>query len=62
MMAGRLNYEERKFILKYYWKYEDAVEMRSFKKNHQRELPSLESESLKLMENNVIQRLESQRH
>lgn len=49
MMAARLNYEERKIILKYYWKYE------SVKKNHQRELPSLELlESLKLMENNVI--------
>lgn len=42
-------------ILKYYWKYENAVEMQSLKKNHQRELPSLELlESLKLMENNVI--------
>ena len=26
-MAARLNFEERKFILKFYWKYENAVEV-----------------------------------
>ena len=54
-MAARLDFEERKFILKYYWKYENAVEVqrqfRSLTKNHQHELLSLELEiSLKLME------------
>ena len=26
-MTARLNFEERKFILKYYWKYENVVEV-----------------------------------
>ncbi|CAM1299642.1 Uncharacterised protein r2_g956 [Pycnogonum litorale] len=40
-MTARLNFEERKFILKCYWKYENAVEVqRQFRTEFQREPPT----------------------
>ena len=40
MMATRLTSEEKKFILKCYWKHENAVEMqRQFRKMFQKEPP-----------------------
>ena len=40
-MADRLEFEERKFILKCYWKYENTVEVqRQFKREFNKEPPT----------------------
>jgi transposase len=40
-MACRLNFEERKFIMKYYWKYENVHEVqKQFKKEFKKEPPT----------------------
>ncbi|XP_036359276.1 uncharacterized protein LOC118763655 [Octopus sinensis] len=41
VMAARLDFEERKFILKCYWKYENAVEVqRQFRREFNKEPPT----------------------
>ena len=65
MMAARLSFEERRFILKCYWKYENTVEVqRQFSREFQEEPPrrvSISGMSNKIEADGTVQNVHEKR-